>query len=92
MESGDTLVEKEKEFDILKHSLVPLHTIISSEEKEELLQKYKITPNQLPKIFSNDVVVKAIAAKPGDILKIIRKSPTAEKTTYYRLVIKPEAE
>jgi len=81
---------EEKEYDILKHSLVPHHIILSEEEKNSLLQKYKIAPHQLPKIFSTDAAVKAVGAKVGDVLKITRKSPTAGETIYFRLVIKNE--
>lgn len=42
---------------------------------------------QLPKIRKDDPVVKAIDAKPGDILKITRKSHTAGKFVTYRLVL-----
>ena len=80
----------EKEFDILKHGLVPKHIVLSEAEKNELMKKFNIMPHQLPKIFSNDVVVKAVGAKPGDILKINRKSPTAGEILYYRFVIKNE--
>jgi DNA-directed RNA polymerase subunit H len=41
----------------------------------------------LPKIKTSDVVVKQIDAKPGDVIKIIRKSLTAGKAVSYRLVI-----
>ena len=85
---GGSLVEKEQEINILKHNLVPEHTIISDEGRKELLTKLNIIPEQLPKIRWNDPVVKAIEAKPGDILKIIRKSETAGVTTYYRIVHK----
>lgn len=74
--------------EILNHILVPKHEIVSEEEKEQLLKTYKITPEQLPKIRSKDPIVKLIGAKPGDIIKITRKSPTAGKSVYYRLVIK----
>jgi len=67
--------------------LVPEHLLLSEEEAAELLTKYKITPGQLPKIKTSDVVVKQIGAKPGDILKITRKSLTAGKAVAYRLVI-----
>ncbi|MEM5778545.1 MAG: DNA-directed RNA polymerase subunit H [Candidatus Aenigmatarchaeota archaeon] len=78
----------EKEVNILKHELVPEHMILNENEKKELLEKLKITEKQLPKILTNDPVVKAIGAKEGDILKIIRKSPTSGIATYYRIVVK----
>ena len=40
----------------------------------------------LPKIRSNDPVVKAIDAKPGDILRITRESQTAGVFVTYRIV------
>jgi DNA-directed RNA polymerase subunit H len=76
-----------KKFDVREHELVPDHTLLSEEEVTEILKKYNITPGQLPKIKTSDVVVKQIGAKPGDILKITRKSLTAGKAVAYRLVI-----
>jgi DNA-directed RNA polymerase subunit H len=78
----------DKEFNILDHELVPKHIILNENERKELLEKLKITPDQLPKIFTNDAVVKAINAKEGDILKIIRNSKTAGVSIYYRVVVK----
>jgi len=77
-----------EEFNILKHELVPEHIILNEEEKNELLEKYKIKPENLPKILTNDPVAKALDAKEGDILKIIRKSKTAGTSLYYRIVVK----
>jgi len=78
----------EKEFDILKHELVPEHIILNEDEKKELFEKLKITEKNLPKILTNDPAVKAIGAKEGDVLKIIRKSATADSSIYYRTVVK----
>lgn len=78
----------EKEFNILKHELVPEHIILNENEKKELLQALKLISENLPKILTNDPAVKAIGAKEGDILKIVRKSPTAGVYTYYRVVAK----
>ena len=78
----------EKEFDILKHELVPEHIILNENEKKELFEKMNITERNLPKILTNDPVVKEIEAKEGDVLKIVRKSPTAGVSTYYRVVSK----
>ena len=78
----------EKEFDILKHELVPEHIILNENEKKELFEKMNITERNLPKILTNDPVVKEIEVKEGDVLKIIRKSPTSGVSTYYRVVSK----
>ena len=78
----------EKEFDVLKHDLVPKHAILTNEERKRLLEKLQIIPKQLPKILKKDPTAKALNADEGDIIKIIRKSPTAGITTYYRFVVK----
>lgn len=73
--------------DILKHKLVPDHTILSKTEAKKILKELDIHQEQLPKIKVDDPVAKAIGAKPGDILKITRKSQTAGKFVTYRLVL-----
>jgi DNA-directed RNA polymerase subunit H len=74
-------------FNLFEHVLVPKHEILTPKEREELLQEYRVKPYQLPAIRASDPAVKAIGAKPGDILRIIRKSPTAGKYVAYRYVI-----
>jgi len=76
------------EINVLKHTLVPKHTILNDNEKKELLEKLQIVPAQLPKILKKDPVVKALEATEGDIIKITRISKTAGESLYYRLVIK----
>jgi DNA-directed RNA polymerase subunit H len=73
--------------DILKHELVPDHVVLSKSDVKKIIKKLDIHPEQLAKIKSDDPVVKAIEAKPGDILKITRKSQTAGKFITYRLVL-----
>lgn len=74
-------------FDLFQHRLVPKHEIITPEQREQLLAQYRIQPYQLPQISSSDPTAKAIGAKPGDVLRIIRKSPTAGEQTAYRYVV-----
>ncbi|MFB0504748.1 MAG: DNA-directed RNA polymerase subunit H [Candidatus Bathyarchaeia archaeon] len=74
-------------FNIFNHLLVPVHQILTREEREELLQKYKVKPYQLPQIRASDPIVKAIGARPGDILRIIRDSATAGEYHSYRYVV-----
>ena len=72
---------------LLNHNSVPMHEIMNKEEIEKLLKKYSINKEHLPKILINDPIIIEIGAKIGDIIKIKRKSSTAEESTYYRLVI-----
>ena len=74
-------------FDIFEHALVPRHEILAEKEANQLLELYKIKPYQMPQIKSTDPAVKAIGAKPGNILRIIRKSSTAGEHIAYRYVV-----
>ncbi len=74
-------------FDIFEHALVPFHEILTEKEKNQLLTQFKVKPYQMPQIKSGDPAVKAIGAKPGDILKITRKSTTAGEHITYRYVV-----
>ncbi|MEM2176990.1 MAG: DNA-directed RNA polymerase subunit H [Archaeoglobaceae archaeon] len=69
------------------HVLVPKHEILKEEELKELLKLLGVSKEQLPKIKATDPIVKEIGAKPGDVVKITRKSPTAGVSIFYRLVI-----
>ncbi len=73
-------------FNIFKHELVPKHEILPPEEAKELLDKYRTKVYQLPQIKASDIVAIAIGAKPGDTLKITRRSVTAGKYISYRYV------
>lgn len=74
---------------ILRHRLVPEHIILSEKEKKYVIEKYAGgDAYKLPYILSTDPVVQVIGAKPGDVIKVIRRSPTAGVYVYYRLVVK----
>jgi DNA-directed RNA polymerase subunit H len=74
-------------FDVLKHEFVPRHEIMSEEEVEELMEEYEISKEQLPRILNTDPGALSVRARPGDVLKITRKSDTAGKATAYRLCV-----
>ena len=54
------------------------------------MKEYDVRPDQLPRILANDPAVISAGAKPGQIVKIIRKSPTAKYATAYRLVVESD--
>lgn len=72
---------------VLEHELVPRHELLSPEEALKILKKLGITPDKLPWIRASDPAARAIKAKPGNIVKIIRKSPTAGEIVVYRYVV-----
>lgn len=73
-------------FKIADHILVPTHTALSVKEKEELLEKYNCTVQELPKILVSDAALAGLKVKPGDVVKIERKSVSAGKANFYRRV------
>jgi DNA-directed RNA polymerase subunit H (RpoH/RPB5) len=73
-------------FNILRHDMVPDHTVLSEEDKNAVTKKYYIThESQFPEISRFDPVAQAIGLRPGQLVEIIRASPTAITTKYYRL-------
>lgn len=74
-------------FDLFSHELVPFHEIAKPEEVDDVIKKFSINVKQLPKISGVDPAVQLLGAKPGDIIKITRESPTAGKFVGFRYVI-----
>ncbi len=69
------------------HIYVPKHEILEIKEAEEVLEKFHCTPTELPLIFVNDPAIVGLGVKPGDMIKITRKSATAGESFYYRYVV-----
>ncbi|HZX44784.1 MAG TPA: DNA-directed RNA polymerase subunit H [Candidatus Nanoarchaeia archaeon] len=76
-----------KKFDVTTHILVPEHQKLNDKEKKELLEQFKISLKELPKISKKDPAIQHLSPKEGDVIKIIRKSPTAGEAIFYRGVI-----
>ena len=76
------------QFNILKHVLVPKHTILNSEEKKIFIEKYNITSNEMiPTISYFSPISLVLGIRPGDICKIERFSKTAIDSNFYRICI-----
>jgi DNA-directed RNA polymerase subunit H len=78
---------RRKKIVIKKHVLMPQHIKLSEKEKKELCEKYHISLKELPKIKKDDPAITSLNAKIGDVIKIMRLSPTAGETVFYRGVI-----
>ena len=76
------------QFNILQHSLVPNHRVLSEEEKNSMFVKYNIkNESQLPEISRFDPVAQIIGLRPGEMCEIIRPSKSEITSKYYRICI-----
>ena len=69
------------------HIYVPKHEIMTKKEAEKVLEKFNCKPTELPLIFVTDPAILGLGVKPGDMIKITRKSSTAGESLYYRYVV-----
>lgn len=79
-------------FETLNHILVPEHQLMPEDKVEEVLRRYGIKLEQLPKIRRSDAAIRALEIRTGEILKgsvikVIRYSETAGISMSYRLVV-----
>ncbi|RLE98753.1 MAG: DNA-directed RNA polymerase subunit H [Thermoprotei archaeon] len=77
-----------RKVNILEHELVPQHVLLSEEEAARILKRMGVSKHQLPWMLASDPVAKAIGAKPGDVVMIIRRSPTAGVSVAFRYVVR----
>lgn len=69
------------------HIYVPKHEILTVEEAKQVLEQYNCQPTELPLILVSDPAIVGLDVKPGDMIKITRKSSTAGESIYYRYVV-----
>lgn len=79
--------KKQLIFDISTHRKVSPHRILTEEEKTTFFERYRVKPDLMPCIDSQDAMAKWIGARPGDVIEIIRKSETAGGPPYYRICV-----
>ena len=69
------------------HAYVPKHEIMNKKAAQKVLDEFNCKPTELPLIFVTDPAILGLGVKPGDMIKITRKSGTAGESTYYRYVV-----
>lgn len=81
------MISKKEKILIPDHIYVPKHEIINKDEAMKVIEKYHTKPTEMPLIFVSDPAIRGLGVKPGDMIKITRKSPTAGESVYYRYVV-----
>ena len=77
---------KRLQFNILKHTLVPTHTVLTPEQDADVRKRYNIKNNsEVPEISRFSPVAQAIGLRPGQMCKIVRPSRTAISADFYRI-------
>ena len=69
------------------HVYVPKHEIMTKKEAEQVLKEYNCNATELPLIFVTDPAIIGLGVKPGDMIRITRKSGTSGESLYYRYVV-----
>ena len=69
------------------HVYVPKHEIMTKKEAEQVLKEFNCNATELPLIFVTDPAIIGLGVKPGDMIRITRKSGTSGISLYYRYVV-----
>jgi DNA-directed RNA polymerase subunit H (RpoH/RPB5) len=80
---------KELMFNVSKHVLVPKHIVISDQEEiAQIVRQFNLRNKlQFPIILKTDPMARYLNLKNGQMVKIIRTSPTAGISEYYRCCV-----
>ena len=72
--------------DIISNRYQPKFELLTPSEMEKVKSEYNATDYSIEKMMRSDPVTKYFALKKGDIIRIIRPSPTSGEAVAYRII------
>jgi DNA-directed RNA polymerase I, II, and III subunit RPABC1 len=75
-------------FNITKHNRVPKHYLLTASESHTWLTEAKLKRSQIPRVFQDDPMVKYIDGLVGDLVKVVRASPTCGVFVHHVTVVR----
>ena len=76
------------QMNISRHFLQPKMELIKDQKQiSEIILSYGATQNQFPVMLKDDKMAKYFNAKPGNMMRIYRVSPTAGINMFYRIIV-----
>jgi DNA-directed RNA polymerase subunit H (RpoH/RPB5) len=86
--AAETFTLAELQYDPSAHELVPLHQVLSAERGAQVLARFGLTdkPHKMPLLLKSDRMARHIGARSGQVVRILRWSPTAVLHECFRVV------
>lgn len=84
---AEPVIEERTVFNVLNHNMVPHHEVVPEEERAAVFARFGAKEDQFPKILASDPGARACSARPGDVIRVVRDSPTAGEAVAYRLCV-----
>jgi DNA-directed RNA polymerase subunit H len=80
----------ELQFNVARHNLVPSHTPVRDEDEINQIIADTCVKNktQMPLLYNTDAMARYLALKPGQLVRILRLSPSAGESITYRVCVK----
>jgi DNA-directed RNA polymerase I, II, and III subunit RPABC1 len=82
----EIFLASEMKVNITLHELVPKHTVLTDEQKKQLLKRYNLQEKHLPRIQKSDPIARYYGLERRSVVRIERASETAGRYLTYRLV------
>ena len=86
LDNCESFLMKELLFNITRHVLIPEMRLLNKDEINQVVKKFRVSANKLPKFLLTDPVVRYYGGKTGDVFEIKRISLGSGVNITYRYV------